>query len=375
MKKFSIITATALCLFLAGCGAGQTADNDAGNEEVADAAFDEEQTAKDASLGQEDTAAYEDPDSLPAYTYEGGEEYLDVISDYLIEDSRNTQTDDTTDVYIPYSIVVETEDSNPDDIVVYGSFNIDGYELLNTTLVAGYGSRGDGAFHIKKNADGSYEVISADLPMVDEDEKEVFAPVDGLYERVTALSEDELGQARATAIAEYVNANGLNITQWQNYGWAPVSVLNAPPTPEEAQLYTYHSAQGYEITYDLREFSLSKSDEDDMFGKVEKSDTGTLMVIKKAGNADTDEALKAAAEAEDIAISDAVIGDNIACRRTEWNEELEDGRIFRYICYAVPVDGDALTVKIETTYKEGVSELSMEDLEREFESVLSTFAI
>lgn len=366
MKKriLALCLAISMSVGVSGCGNDQKATDSTDIE-------------TDSSKDSEDILAYEDPDSLPVYAYTGTEEYLDVISEYLIDKSQSTQADDTADVLIPFSIVAETDDSNPDDIVVYGSYNIDGYELMNTTLVAGYGSRGNGAFHIRKNTDGSYEVVNAQLPEVEEEEAEVFAPVDGLYERIVALTDDERMQARAEAIAGYVNTNGLNITQWQDYGWAPVSVLNAPPTPEEAQFYTYHSNLGYEVTYDLRELSLSRSDEEDMFGKVEENDTGTLMVAEKADSINSDEVLLAAAglDADDIDISDAIIGDDIACRRAEWNEDLEDGRIFRYICYAVPLKEDILTIKLETTYEKGVSEMSLEDLEREFSSVLSTFAM
>ena len=364
-----LMAASTMAILMAGCGGGQSPAAESVEEAV-----DTDAAAEDAPPAADELSAYEDPSSLPAYSYTGPEEYMDVISDYMIE----TNADDQSDVQIPFGIIVEKDETDPENITIYGSFNIDGYELRNTTLVASGGSRGSGAFHLKKADDGSVSVVDAELPEVDEDYPAVFAPVDGLYDRIVALSDEEISEARAEAIAGYVNTNGLNITQWQDYGWEPVPVANAPETPEEAQLYDYQSPLGYQMTYDLREFSLNASDGEDMFGKVEQDFTGTLMVVRKSESEEMDAALQAEAanaNADDIAIEDAVIGDQLSCRRAEWNDELEDGRIFRYIGYAVPESDGILSILLETTYEEGGSEMSMSDLEDAFSDMVSSFSL
>ncbi len=392
----TLIAVTAMVLLCAGCGAENEAaavpePGDGGQAEPAaevpsqeELPEEEEPSAEESGAETEEAissqAAYEDPDSLPAYSYQGGEEYLDVISDYLVQYAKEGLTGDLPDVFIPFSIIVQTDDTNPEDIIAYGSYNIDGYDLYNTTLISHTGSRSFGAIHLKKNADGSCEVTDADLPLVEEECREVFAPVDGLYEKVMEVSDGKTDEARAEAIAEYVNTNGLNITQWQDYSHPPVPVLNAPETPEEAELYLYKSPQGYQLTYDLRELTLIASDYDDMFSKIEDPDvwSGTLMVVKKVQEEDADAAITAAladTDAGKVTGEDAVMGGSIPCRRAAYDNKLEDGRIFRYVCYAVPASDGMMTVLIETTYEKGVSELSTEELEKTFETVLSTFSV
>ena len=337
------------------------------------------ESAEDAGEAETAGAAYEDPKSLPPYTYQGTEEYMDVIDAYLINEEKSNMSDQAG-VYIPFGFIAHIDDTKPEDMIAYGAFNMDGYELINTTLFETTGYRCYGAMHLKKKDDGSVEVINADLPLTEEESEELFAPVKGLYEKVSKEAYSRLDELQQEAIAEYINTNGLNITQWQQSGHAPVAVLNAPDTPEEAQFYTFASPMGYKMTYDLREFTLSSCDEDDTYGAIEPDDvwTGTLMVVKKQEGSDTDAAIAAAlsnTDASALKADDATIGSGIACRRAEYDEKLEDGRIFRYVCYAVPADGNVITVVIETTVEKGVSELSVEELEKKFESMLSTFTI
>ena len=330
--------------------------------------------------GETPGLAYDDPKSLPPYTYQGTQEYMDVIGDYLVAEHEEMQADDTIDVYIPFGNIVKLDDTNPDDIIAYGSFNINGFNLLNTTLFAANGSWNHGAVHLKKNDDGSAVVTKAELPETDMESKKILSAVDGLYEQVIKEDESKMDQIFEEAIASYINTNGLNITQWQNYGRAPKRVLNAPDTPEEAQFYRKRSPLGYELTIDLREFSFSNDGVNDMYGKVEKNDTwtGTLMVVGKTEGDDTDAAISEAlsnTDASGLTAADYSIGDSIPCKRAEYDEKIEDGRIFRYVCYAVPAKEGVLTVLIETTVEKGVSELSVAELEKTFESTLQTFKL
>ncbi len=325
---------------------------------------------------EQESVSYEDPKSLPAYSYQGEDKYLEVINDYLLQTEKETFGDNDSDVFIPFSMIFHIEDEDPEDIVAYGSYNIFGYKLLNTTLFGDCGSMSMGAVHLKTTDDGGYVVTKADLPLVSEEVEEVFAPVPGLYEKANELLDSEGDNLRAESIADYVRSNHLNITQWQDYGHAPVAVIDAAETPEAAQFYTFDSPFGYEITYDLRELSLMSSD-NDMYGKVEEDYTGTLMVINKYDIEDADAAITKALSNTDagaIKGEDAEIA-GIPCRKAVYDEKLEDGRIFRYICYAVNVDGGNLVITTETTVEKGVSEISVEELEKIFKPTLDTFSL
>ncbi|MCR5420460.1 MAG: hypothetical protein K6E98_05615 [Lachnospiraceae bacterium] len=337
----------------------------------------EEAMDRQEASSKESEDSYEDPDNLPQYVYQGSEQYMDVISDYLIESEKELMGSDVAQVYIPFAIIAEVDDKDPSDIIAYGAYNIKGYDLLNTTLFATTGSWSNGALHLKTNEDGTYTVTDAELAMVDEESREIFAPVPGLYDKVNQLVADEADSLLEENIAEYVSINNLNITQCQDYCWAPVAVKNAKETPETAQFYTFESPFGYQLTYDLRELSLMSSDEDDMYGKVEEESTGTLMVIEKSEETNVDAAIKEAlshTNAENIKSEEAAVA-GIACHRAEYDETIEDGRIFRYVCYAISKDDGILTIRLETTVEQGVSELSVKELEEFFKPALDTLVL
>ncbi len=325
---------------------------------------------------EEQETDYEDPKSLPVYTYQGDDEYLGIINDYLISTEKEAVGLNTSDVYIPFSVITKVDDSDSDDIIAYGSYNIFGYDLLNTTLFGQTGSMCLGAIHLKTETDGTYTVTKADLPFISEESEEVFAPVPGLFDKTNALVDSDGDIIRASEIAEYVKTNNLNITQWQDYGHAPVAIEGVDPTPEKAQFYSFESPLGYKMTYDLRELSLLSS-EDDLYGKVGEDYSGTLMVIKKVDTTDADAALTEVLSNTDAGsvtgVDTEVAG--ISCRRVTYDEQLEDGRIFRYVCYAVDAGESTLVITLDTTVEKGVSEMSVEELEKFFEPTLSTFSM
>lgn len=365
---------------------GQTVTEETVTDE--DSAQPEDSQSADAQPAEEtepadeavDELPYDDPKSLPLYKYQGDDKYLGVISDYMIAEAMEMNGENAADVYIPYSIIAHTDDRNPDDILVYGSFNICGYNLLNSTLVAVSGSWDAGIFHLKKTGDGDYEVTGADLPMTEQESIKLFDPLPGLYDKLMATLDETGDELRQEAIANYINTNGLYITQWQEYGYAPKPVLNAPPTPEEENFYTHTSQMGYSLTYDLRKFSYRGDATGESYLKIEPDATwtGTSMNVNSF---DTEDAGKAIAEAlsftdaESLDISDSVFGDNISCKRAVYDEDISDGRIFRYICYAVPAGDKTITIYLHTAVQEGVSELTVEELEKTFEETLKTFTV
>lgn len=388
MKK-RMIPAAALvsaAMIFTGCGAqtGETAQpaetaateaSSVATEQQAEAAVTESETAAEETETQTMTMAYEDPANLPVYTYQGTEEYLDVISDYMVKEYAKN-FGDGADVFIPYSFIVEKDETDPSNILVYGEYDIDGYELRNTTLVSSCGARNRGVFHLKKDDNGTVTITEAELPETDNESMKLFEPVKNAYAKLTALTDEDITACRATAIAEYVNTNGLNILQWQDYGKSPVAILNAPETPEEDQFYAYESPLGYGIAYDLRAFTLHASPESDLYGKVEEDYTGTFMDVKKVTSIDPVTALNneiSEKGASDVTVTDASIGDGVACSQAEWEEKLDDGRSFLYMGYAVPDGEDTLVLMMEITCEEGADENTAVELGQLFASTLATF--
>ncbi len=383
----------AVMLMTTGCGAETSTEAQPESPAAETGSSETSETAGQtttADTGESSLDSYESPDAadalndygnpynLPKYVYTGDEPYLDVISEYMVTTYAEEGFGTEADVYIPYSFISGTDESNPEDILVYGEYDIDGYELKNTTLVSINGARNRGVFHLKKESDGAYTVVSADLPPTEMESVELFSDTDGLYEKLSALTEEEIEAKRTDAIAGYIKANSaLNITQWQDYGWEPEAIPGTA-TSEEAQFYTLSSDKGYSITYDLRAYSMSESSDSDMLGKVEEDYTGTFMLIRKSAKNDADEAINevlAEMGAAASEITDAAIGNGLVARRTAWDENLDDGRIFRYICYAVPSDNSVLLVMLETTYEPGVNEMSLDDLDASFKPTLDTLRL
>ncbi len=101
------------------------------------------------------------------------------------------------------------------------------------------------------------------------------------------------------------------------------------------------------------------------------------MDIKKAESDDADAAINAAlssAGAVDVKGEDATLA-GLPCRRAAYDETLEDGRIFRYICYDVNANGNHLVILLETMIEKGASQMSVEDLEQFFAPTLATFSM
>lgn len=372
MKKRMAFVLSLLILSLSvlGCGPKETAapatdtpDGDVNGSAVEDVA---EEPAENASVSL----------PLPAYKYTGEEEYLAEISDYLIDYFGKEAGLDDLDVLIPYSIIVQTDENSEDDIVVYGSFNIDGYTLRNTTLCSGPGARSYGIFHISK-ADGNVTITDGQLSQTYYDMQDMFSPIDGMLDKINALSDEDIEKARVQSIEEYVTSNNLGITQWQDFGRAPEAIAGVT-TSDEDEMYTFKSNFDYEITYDLRKITLSSiGEEGDMFGRVESGDfySGTFMVICTSAYSDPEKAVyenNTDINPKDLEFTDTTIG-SYPAKRAEWTEKTDDGSEMRYVFYGIDVKETVITVKLSTTHSEHVPEMSIEELDEFFADTLATF--
>ena len=372
MKKRMAFVLSLLILSLSvlGCGVKETAapatdtpDGDVNGSAVEDVA---EEPAENASVSL----------PLPAYKYTGDEEYLAEISDYLIDYFGKEAGLDDLDVLIPYSIIVQTDENSEDDIVVYGSFNIDGYTLRNTTLCSGPGARSYGIFHISK-ADGNVTITDGQLSQTYYDMQDMFSTIDGMLDKINALSDEDIEKARVQSIEEYVTSNNLGITQWQDFGRAPEAIAGAT-TSDEDEMYTFKSNFDYEINYDLRKITLSSiGEEGDMFGRVESGDfySGTFMVICTSAYSDPEKAVyenNTDISPKDLEFTDTTIG-SYPAKRAEWTEKTDDGSEMRYVFYGIDVKETVITVKLSTTHSEKVPEMSIEELDEFFADTLATF--
>lgn len=259
-KRQSIVLAISVCALsiVSGCGnrtgsagtmsaVSSNSVYETGTEEVPDSARQED--AKDASAPDALVAeaaesgvseAIEEDDSeltdnsadvvLPAYQYPGTDPFYKEIFRYVVEEMG--QHYEPADVSIPCPVIVDIDESNPDDICVWGEFWIYQYELQDDTLKMVSGGNFPGQMHLMKSG-ASYEVTGMDY-VADGSDSEVSAEeiFGDRYEAYTALSSflDVRESARKQIIDDYVVLNQLPISQYQDEGWIPVSLSQKTPT-------------------------------------------------------------------------------------------------------------------------------------------------
>lgn len=199
---------------------------------------------------------------LPPYQYTGSDPYIAEICNWLLADEADKYL--TGDIAIPCPILLMVDDSDPQDILVWGIYDINQYEVRNTTLFCVSGGTQIGLIHLQE-ADGTYSILDFDEvrdgSYYAEDIDRIFGARPGLKGKLyTAL--DNQGETRLQFIRDFVNHYQLNITQMQDYGWPPVPLINAMKTDEADQIIHHVSTLGYSIDYDLRLFSYDRFDED-----------------------------------------------------------------------------------------------------------------
>jgi hypothetical protein len=161
--------------------------------------------------------------TLPPFKYPGREPHIAAVYTYLI-DSIGAQYSQG-DICIPQVTIVKTDETNSNDILVWGDFWVFNYKQVGDTLKTVSGGNDPGLMHVKqvgKTAqvtkferveDGAGNVASA---------KKIFGINYSLYRKL--CSEQERDKVRAEGIADYVKRNKLSITCFQDYGWDAVSI-------------------------------------------------------------------------------------------------------------------------------------------------------
>lgn len=160
---------------------------------------------------------------LPAYVYPGDDKLMAAISQYIIDEfSANYEK---ADVSIPTAYLVDTDDSDPDDVKVWGDFWIDNYDLDGDTLITQSGGSYPGCIHFKKTDDG-YEAKEMEMVGDGSDYTPSAKKIFGTrYEAfIKSMDDTQRNAVRTQTITDYVKANDLSITKYQDFGWDPVEL-------------------------------------------------------------------------------------------------------------------------------------------------------
>ena len=218
------------------------------------------------------------------FEYTGQDKYLKSICDDMIKTLGDQFLPDNEKcVEIPTPYIVKVDDTNKDDIKVYGDFYIFGYNLDGTVFVNKNGGSFPGCYHLKDD-NGVISVVSKEIA---EDGSKFMSSLtkicgndEELAKQVTAAgSGDDKDDKRVEYVRMYGLNNGINITAIKDYGW-PIIIFD--------------SAQNNEFVFDFYKSYLAEIRQDDplndMVDRIEnlKSKYLTADCIKAVDDAAAD---------------------------------------------------------------------------------------
>ena len=182
-----------------------------GSEEEAPAAEPEE-TAEAAAEPEVDATKY---------GYGGTDPVEAAVYQYMVEEVSKSY--DKTDVSIPTVSIVHVDYAPEDEILVYGDFWIDNYNIKGDTLRDISGGNYPGVIHLSKD----YVVTAfdqvADGGDFDASAKELFGDY---YDDFIAVYNDSDARAelRRATVTDYVHFNGLDVKKYKDKGWPAVEL-------------------------------------------------------------------------------------------------------------------------------------------------------
>ena len=192
------------------------------------------------------------------YAFSGHDPLWAAVYNYLSFDAIDMV--DPEHALIPYANIVDVDDSDPEDVHVYGDYYLWEFEINDDTLVAVSASHIPGVIHMEQTGDKDnalYYGLSMDQGLTDDEVKEIFGQY---YEHYLTLSSDEEMRDSGIAgnIADYVKANGLSVTKYQLYA---DSVEELPPSfitvyRESANLPAYEYPDPASVEYAVYEYIL-----------------------------------------------------------------------------------------------------------------------
>ncbi len=186
----------------------------------------EEPAAEAEPEAAEEPAEETEPvmEKLPEFEYTGEDPYFDAVWDFLR--TVNLANFAPAQVMIPEFDILREDDSDPEDIKIWGHFWLTNYNLEGDTLMMQSCGDYPGLYHLLPLEEGyqvfcveeiedgeNYSVTAEKIFGVDKDLLEAF------YN-----SGEENQDYRIDAVRMYAEDTGLDIKAYQDFGWDPVPV-------------------------------------------------------------------------------------------------------------------------------------------------------
>lgn len=147
-----------------------------------------------------------------------------VVDQYIVDTFGKQYAQ--AEVCIPQQIVVATDESNDQDIKVWGDFWVFNYNIDGDTLKTASGGSHPGLIHLKKG-DNGYEVTAFDQvgdgSQFEPTAKKIFGDKYDAFMKVHS-NDKEREQNRAQGIAKFVKEHNVKATMYQDYGWPAIKL-------------------------------------------------------------------------------------------------------------------------------------------------------
>ena len=132
------------------------------------------------------------------------------------------------EISIPTVIIVHEDLTPEDEVLVYGDFWVENYNVEGDTLKTVSGGNHPGCMHVSKS---DYTVTAFDQVEdggnFESSAKEIFGDAYDDFMKVYGDSEAR-EENRKITVSDYVNLNSLDIKYYQDEGWDPVELYHAP---------------------------------------------------------------------------------------------------------------------------------------------------
>ena len=155
------------------------------------------------------------------FKYTGSDKILEAITDHMVTEAKKFFGGQGA-LEIPTPYIVKIDDSNDNDIKVYGNFYIYGYELYGTIFHNKNGGSFPGCYHLKKESDG-YSYIKHEIAEDGSKNYESLVKICGgdenLAKAIFSIANEEDAATRIKYVKMYRDANNLRISGIKDYGW------------------------------------------------------------------------------------------------------------------------------------------------------------
>ena len=146
------------------------------------------------------------------------------IEDYLVNVIGKNYAE--AEHCIPSPFIVNTDDSNKDDVLVWGDFWVFNYDIVGDTLKTVSGGDHPGLMHLKKT-DKGFEVAGFDAVEDGagnmESAKRIFGDSFDAFGELNS-NQEKREDVRLHFIADYVKKHNLPVKMVQDYGWPAVEL-------------------------------------------------------------------------------------------------------------------------------------------------------